>query len=95
MAVVLFALALLVAGWSGLGLTLLLWGRTPRRLPGPGELLCVSLHGDYRYDELKNTPDELREQEHELPLLRRDLHAEHGSESRRLVAQSTHQVRLA
>ena len=28
-----------------------------------GELLCVSLHGDYRYDELKNTVEELREQE--------------------------------
>lgn len=42
MAVVLFALALLVAAWSGLGLTLLLWGRTPRRLPGPGELVCLS-----------------------------------------------------
>jgi len=33
------------------------------RQAGKGELLCVSLHGDYRYDELKNTPDELREQE--------------------------------
>jgi hypothetical protein len=28
-----------------------------------GELLCVSLHGDYRYDELKNTPEELQQQE--------------------------------
>jgi len=42
MAVVLFALALAVAGWSGLGLTLLLWGRAPRRLPGLGELSCYS-----------------------------------------------------
>ena len=31
-----------------------------------GELLCVSLHGDYRYDELKNTPDELQRQEEAL-----------------------------
>ncbi|MDP2003726.1 MAG: SIR2 family protein [Desulfurivibrionaceae bacterium] len=28
-----------------------------------GDLLCVSLHGDYRYDNLKNTPQELQEQE--------------------------------
>ena len=28
-----------------------------------GELLCVSLHGDYRYDQLKNTPEELQQQE--------------------------------
>ena len=28
-----------------------------------GELLCVSLHGDYRYDALKNTPEELQTQE--------------------------------
>jgi len=28
-----------------------------------GELLIVSMHGDYRYDELKNTPDELKTQE--------------------------------
>ena len=32
----------------------------------PGHLLCVSLHGDYRYDSLKNTPEELRIQETEL-----------------------------
>jgi len=36
--------------------------RQPRR----GELLCVSLHGDYRYDELKNTDGELQEQESQL-----------------------------
>ena len=36
------------------------------RLPRKGELLCVSLHGDYRYDELKNTPEELRTQEEAL-----------------------------
>jgi hypothetical protein len=28
-----------------------------------GELLCVSMHGDYRYDQLKNTPAELQQQE--------------------------------
>jgi hypothetical protein len=33
------------------------------RAPGTGELLCVSLHGDYRYDDLKNTPEELQTQE--------------------------------
>lgn len=42
---------------------------TQGRLARPasaGELLCVSLHGDYRYDELKNTPDELQRQEKAL-----------------------------
>jgi hypothetical protein len=33
------------------------------RAPDAGELLCVSIHGDYRYDPLKNTPDELQHQE--------------------------------
>lgn len=33
------------------------------RQPRHGELLCVSLHGDYRYDELKNTDPELQGQE--------------------------------
>jgi len=33
------------------------------RSPAKGELLCVSMHGDYRYDKLKNTPAELQEQE--------------------------------
>jgi hypothetical protein len=28
-----------------------------------GELLCVSMHGDYRYDKLKNTENELQSQE--------------------------------
>jgi hypothetical protein len=28
-----------------------------------GELLCVSMHGDYRYDKLRNTPEELQKQE--------------------------------
>src|SRR5262245_3194365 len=28
-----------------------------------GELLCVSMHGDYRYDKLKNTPEDLQKQE--------------------------------
>ena len=31
-----------------------------------GELLIVSLHGDYRYDSLKNTATELQQQEREL-----------------------------
>jgi hypothetical protein len=31
--------------------------------PAAGDLLCVSLHGDYRYDQLKNTPEELQSQE--------------------------------
>jgi len=31
-----------------------------------GEVLIVSLHGDYRYDALKNTQQELQEQEREL-----------------------------
>ena len=31
-----------------------------------GELLCISLHGDYRYDKLMNTPDELQRQEEAL-----------------------------
>lgn len=33
------------------------------RSPAKGELLCVSVHGDYRYDQLKNTPAELQKQE--------------------------------
>ena len=33
------------------------------RPPAKGELLCISLHGDYRYDALKNTPEELQTQE--------------------------------
>ena len=36
------------------------------RQPARGELLCVALHGDYRYDSLKNTSKELQEQEAEL-----------------------------
>ncbi|MHC4671985.1 MAG: SIR2 family protein, partial [Planctomycetota bacterium] len=40
-------------------------GRTVRQ-PRRGELVCVSLHGDYRYDELKNTNDELQQQEVKL-----------------------------
>jgi hypothetical protein len=36
--------------------------RLPRR-PNRNEILCVSLHGDYRYDYLKNTGEELQEQE--------------------------------
>jgi len=33
------------------------------RQPTKGELINVALHGDYRYDLLKNTTDELRDQE--------------------------------
>lgn len=33
------------------------------RSPRKDELLCVSMHGDYRYDQLKNTPEELQQQE--------------------------------
>lgn len=39
--------------------------RLPRS-PNKGEILCVSLHGDYRYDSLKNTSTELQTQELEL-----------------------------
>ena len=42
---------------------------TQDRLPqqvNKGGLLCVSLHADYRYDKLKNTPDELQQQDMEL-----------------------------
>lgn len=33
------------------------------RTPSAGELLCVSLHGDYKYDKLKNTSQEVQSQE--------------------------------
>jgi hypothetical protein len=36
--------------------------RLPRKA-NRHELICVSLHGDYRYDLLKNTPEELQQQE--------------------------------
>ena len=36
------------------------------RAPAQGELLCISLHGDYRYDALKNTATELQTQEEGL-----------------------------
>lgn len=36
------------------------------RQPAMKELVCVSLHGDYRYDALKNTAEELRIQEAQL-----------------------------
>lgn len=39
--------------------------RLPRTL-AKGELLCVSMHGDYRYDDLKNTSEELQQQEASL-----------------------------
>ncbi len=36
------------------------------RQPERNELVCISLHGDYRYDQLKNTKNELQTQEDEL-----------------------------
>jgi hypothetical protein len=36
------------------------------RIATEGELLVCALHGDYRYDQLKNTEDELREQDEKL-----------------------------
>jgi NAD-dependent SIR2 family protein deacetylase len=36
------------------------------RITSKGELLCVSLHGDYRYDDLKATDDEVQNQETSL-----------------------------
>jgi hypothetical protein len=36
------------------------------RITQRGELLCVALHGDYRYDDLKNTPSELKNQDQQL-----------------------------
>jgi hypothetical protein len=36
------------------------------RQPREGELLCIALHGDYRYDPLKNTPPELLRQDEQL-----------------------------
>lgn len=36
------------------------------RQPERNELICLSLHGDYRYDPLKNTSEELQKQEAEL-----------------------------
>ena len=36
------------------------------RTPSLKELICVSLHGDYRYDQLKNTVEELQSQEQAL-----------------------------
>lgn len=37
-----------------------------KRPPAQGELHCISLHGDYRYDALKNTPEELQCREDDL-----------------------------
>ncbi len=36
------------------------------RQPAKGELVSVAMHGDYRYDPLKNTTSELRDQEAKL-----------------------------
>ena len=33
------------------------------RKPNRNEILCVSLHGDYRYDQLKNTSEEIQAQD--------------------------------
>jgi len=41
-------------------------GERVYRQPKRGELPCVSLHGDYRYDPLKNTDSELQEQDERL-----------------------------
>jgi hypothetical protein len=41
-------------------------GVTRYRPPSTSELVCVSLHGDYRYDPLANTVSELQEQEKQL-----------------------------
>ena len=38
------------------------------RAAASGELLCISLHGDYRYDKLKNTAKELQDEEDRLRL---------------------------
>lgn len=35
-------------------------------VPARGQLLCVALHGDYRYDHLRNTPPELQTQDENL-----------------------------
>ncbi|MGA2258373.1 MAG: SIR2 family protein, partial [Thermoguttaceae bacterium] len=43
------------------------------RQPTKGELISVALHGDYRYDPLKNTSEELRNQEAALRLALIDL----------------------
>jgi len=43
------------------------------RQPTKGELVSVALHGDYRYDPLKNTTDELRDQEAKLRQALTDL----------------------
>lgn len=40
-------------------------GRLPRTVRS-GEFLCVALHGDYRYDRLRNTPAELQVQDRKL-----------------------------
>lgn len=36
------------------------------RVSRKGELPCISIHGDFRYDRLKNTPAELQQQEGQL-----------------------------
>ena len=51
--------------------------RWPRQ-PSATELICVSLHGDFRYGPLSNTEDELQEQDAEL---RKALASTLGSQS--------------
>lgn len=51
------------------------------RQPQRGELLCVALHGDYRYDELKNTNNELQTQEQKI----RDALIQHLRDSTLIV----------
>jgi len=36
------------------------------RKPNRNELICISIHGDYRYDRLKNTSEELQKQDDNL-----------------------------
>jgi len=52
------------------------------RKPTAGELLHVAVHGDYRYDALKNTDEETREQDAAL----RAVLAEHCRETNLIVA---------
>jgi hypothetical protein len=52
------------------------------RQPRKDELLCVAVHGDYRYDALKNTPAELQQQDATL----RQAFAGHIRERTMIVA---------
>lgn len=48
------------------------------RQPSLSEFLCISLHGDYRYDPLANTPDELQATEQHLKLALIDMLSTHS-----------------